>query len=68
MSALRAFAIDLIEGAVLGAAIAALALPDGFADGRAALYVVAFAAIGGVKTAARARVQAFVASRKGGEQ
>lgn len=64
MGSLRQFAVDLLEGAVIGAAYAALALPDGFGDANAALVVLAAAAIGGVKTVARARLKAWLDSRK----
>jgi hypothetical protein len=64
MTKLQAFAIDLIEGAIIGAAIAALALPDGVGDAKAATVLIVAGAIGGLKAVARASLSAFVASRK----
>lgn len=64
MNPIKAFLFDLIEGAIYGAAVALLALPDGFADGKAALFIVAGGAVGGVKAAARVALAKFVAGRK----
>lgn len=64
MNPLTKFLLDLAEAAVLGAAVAALALPDGLNDPRLALYLIAGGAVGAVKGAARASLSAFVSSRK----
>lgn len=64
MSPLKKFAFDVLEGAVYGAAIAALALPDGFTDARAAVVVIVAGAIGGAKAVARVTLTKYVASKK----
>lgn len=58
------FLIDLAEGAVMGAAVAVLALPDSLTDGRVALLAAAGGAIGGAKAVARVGLGAYVESRK----
>ena len=60
---LQAFFIDLIEAAVLGAAIAAIALPDSVTT-KQAVGLIAGAAVGALKGFARAALVAYVASRK----
>ena len=62
-STLLKFLADLAEGAVYGAAIALLALPDNV-SGRETIAAIAGGAIGGVKAVARLAITAFVASRK----
>jgi hypothetical protein len=55
--------IDIVEAAVLGAAIAAVALPDSV-SAKEAVGLIAGGAIGSVKAAARAILVAFIASRQ----
>lgn len=60
---LQAFLIDMLEAAVLGAAIAAVGLPE-TVTAKEAVGLIAGGAVGAVKGAARVFLAAYVASRK----
>lgn len=57
------FLIDLVDYAVLGAAIAALALPE-TANAKEAIGIIAGGAIGAVKGGARLALKAYVSSKQ----
>lgn len=57
------FLVDLVDYAVLGAAIAALALPDS-ATTKEAVGLIIGGALGAVKGCARLALTQFVASKK----
>lgn len=63
MNPLKKFAIDLLEAAVLGAAVAAIALPDTI-TAKEAIGLIVGGAIGGLKGAARILLAAYVAKRQ----
>jgi hypothetical protein len=62
-SPVGAFVIDLVDYAILGAAIAALALPD-TATAKEAVGLIIGGALGAVKAGARLALKAFVASKQ----
>lgn len=55
--------IDIVDAAVIGAAIAAVALPDN-TTAKEALALIAGGTVGAVKAAARAILVSFIATRK----
>jgi len=63
VSKLQAFLIDLVEAAVLGAAIAAVGLPD-TVTAKEAIGLIAGGTIGALKGAARLFLVAYIAARK----
>lgn len=60
---LGAFVVDIIDAAVLGAAMAAIALPDSI-GAKEALGLIIGATIGSVKGAARLFLIAYVRSKQ----
>lgn len=62
-SPVGAFTIDLVDYAVLGAAIAAVGLPDDV-GAKEAIGLIVGGAIGSVKGFARIALKAYIASRK----
>lgn len=62
MNQFQKFLLDLVEAAVLGAAIAAVGLPD-TVTAKEAVGLIAGGAVGAVKGAARIFLTAWIASK-----
>lgn len=60
---LQAFLIDLVEAAILGAAIAAVGLPD-TVSAKEAIGLIVGGAVGTIKAAARLFLVGYIAARK----
>lgn len=63
MNPVQKFLVDLLEAAVLGAAIAAVGLPD-TVTAKEAIGLIAGGVVGAVKGAARIFLVAYIAARK----
>lgn len=62
MSQFQKFALDILEAAILGAAIAAVGLPDSVTT-KEAIGLIAGGAVGAVKGFARLFLAAWIASK-----